>query len=271
MLETIIREIKSFALSEANCSSYNQREFFSTPIVGFADVKDPLFSEYKTIIGSFHLTPVELFEHEFGLGSMVEGTVISWILPITADTICSNQKQKQFPSNEWAYTRFYGEQFIDRLREHVFKVLKDSGFRSAIPPFSSKWQRLHDQRVGWTATWSERHAAYAAGLGTFSLTDGLITAKGIAHRCGSIITDLVLEPSIRVYSGPYDYCLHYRDKTCGICIDRCPADAISENGHDKDLCHAYQETQIRGKERYGLKPAGCGLCQTGVPCERKIP
>jgi len=39
--------------------------------------------------------------------------------------------------------------------------------------------------VGPASSWSERHAAYAAGLGTFSLNDALITPKGIAHRLGS--------------------------------------------------------------------------------------
>ncbi|MBS4021539.1 MAG: hypothetical protein KGZ79_03830 [Dethiobacter sp.] len=134
-----------------------------------------------------------------------------------------------------------------------------------------KWNRLHDPRVGLASTWSERHAAYAAGLGTFSLTDGLITARGMAHRCGSIITDLVLEPTRRDYAGPYGYCLHYRDKSCGICIDRCPGGAITENGHDKDLCEAYVRKQVRSEERSGVKIAGCGLCQTNVPCEREIP
>jgi len=34
--------------------------------------------------------------------------------------------------------------------------------------------------------------AYAAGHGTFSLSDGFITERGIAHRCGSVVTDLPL-------------------------------------------------------------------------------
>ena len=34
------------------------------------------------------------------------------------------------------------------------------------------------EKYAYASTWSERHAAYAAGLGTFGLSDGLITAAG---------------------------------------------------------------------------------------------
>ena len=34
--------------------------YWDEPLVGFASGMDPLFSEYKTVIGSFHLTPREI-------------------------------------------------------------------------------------------------------------------------------------------------------------------------------------------------------------------
>src|SRR4030065_1653299 len=34
--------------------------YWEEPLVGFASGMDPLFFEYKTIIGSFHLTPPEI-------------------------------------------------------------------------------------------------------------------------------------------------------------------------------------------------------------------
>ena len=33
---------------------------FDTPLVGIADGYDPLFEQYKRIIGPFHLTPFEI-------------------------------------------------------------------------------------------------------------------------------------------------------------------------------------------------------------------
>jgi hypothetical protein len=51
------------------------------------------------------------------------------------------------------------------------------GFASGADPI---WQQYKD----YASSWSERHAAHAAGLGTFGLCDGLITAKGKAMQGG---------------------------------------------------------------------------------------
>jgi epoxyqueuosine reductase QueG len=64
---------------------------------------------------------------------------------------------------------------------------------------------LHDRlsthkHYGYASSWSERHAAHAAGLGTFGLCDGLITPKGKAMRAGSVVAKIQVEPSIRFYN-----------------------------------------------------------------------
>ena len=61
--------------------------------------------------------------------------------------------------------------------------------------------------------------------------------------------------------------------TCGECIDRCPTGALSEEGHDKGLCKAYlaEVTRPHVQNVYKFSGYGCGLCQTGVPCESEIP
>lgn len=60
---------------------------------------------------------------------------------------------------------------------------------------------------------------------------------------------------------------------CGKCISRCPVGAITEAGKDKPTCykHLFQTTKDYVKSEYGFDGYGCGLCQTGVPCESKIP
>ena len=274
MKDIIVKEIREFTvLSECNRLKTSDTGYFDEPLVGFASGFDPLFQEYKNIIGEFHYTPKEFFEDEFGNKSFTKGTVISWILPISGIVIKSNRRQKLFPSREWAHTRYYGEMFNDELKRHMTDFLKEMGYRSVAPSLNRKWERLYDPRVGHASRWSERHAAYAAGLGTFSLTDALITARGIAHRAGSIITELELEPVVRPYKGVYDYCLKKNAGTCGVCIKRCPSGAISENGHNKDLCFQYMREKISPavNEKYEVSIAGCGLCQTKVPCERAIP
>lgn len=138
---------------------------------------------------------------------------------------------------------------------------------------SGMWRPVREPPVGLASTWSERHAAYAAGLGSFSLNDGLITQKGIAHRCGSVITDAFIPPTARLHGDHRANCLHFPRGDCGLCIPRCPAGAISPHGHDKEKCRAYVYEQLRESvgRTYGIMETGCGLCQTGVPCEARIP
>jgi epoxyqueuosine reductase QueG len=130
-----------------------------------------------------------------------------------------------------------------------------------------------DTKGGLASTWSERHAAFASGLGTFGLSDGFITERGIAHRCGSVVTDVVIIPTRRIHAGHLGNCLYFHDGSCGACIKRCPVMAFSRQGHDKEKCKAYVYGELRSVagEQYGVMETGCGLCQTKVPCESRNP
>lgn len=273
MEQKLIAEIISFVTESAfNRLPDGSGPYFDTPLVGFASADDPLFTSYKEIIGDFHLTPGELFAAEFG-DKHLAGTVISWILPIAEAVRKSNRYQGDYPSKEWAQTRNFGEGVNSLLRRHLVEWLKVQGYQAVAPQLSTLWQEFPQTPKGRASTWSERHAAYAAGLGTFSLNDALITERGIAHRCGSVITDLVVKPSERLDRGYAYNCLYYRDGSCGACISRCPVEAISFSGHDKVRCCEYVYTTLPAAvaEKYGVKATGCGLCQTMVPCESGIP
>ena len=252
-----------------------ERLIFGQPLVGFADGDDPLFAEYKSIIGDFHVTPRQAYRHAAeGVAETSPSSlsVISWILPISQLTREGNRQQTLEPTEAWAQTRWYGEQLNDGVRDHVVAVLQETGYIAIAPPRSDLFHVYYDD-IGTppASTWSERHTAFAAGLGTFSLSDGFITPKGIAMRCGSVVTDLAMTPTPRTYETHYDNCLLMAKGTCGTCIDRCPGGAITENGHDKLKCRVYMKSIDYLKERFGTEIFGCGLCQTAVPCEDCIP
>lgn len=137
---------------------------------------------------------------------------------------------------------------------------------------SPLFKYVSDHPDGRTSNWSERHAIYAAGMGTFSLSDGFITARGKAMRCGSVVVNLRLPPTPRQYRSHTENCPFYIDKSCGVCIDRCPAGAITKKGHDKKQCYNYISEHIGHlNQLHQVEIYGCGLCQTAVPCESKIP
>jgi len=266
MLETLVKNGPGHAHEDGT-------PFFATPLLGVAALDDPLFETFKQIIGAFHLTPVELLEKSFPTRSFNQGSVVVWVLPIHQQTRRSNRSETVWPSRAWTHTRQFGEAFNVTLRKQVTHFLAEQDGVAVAPQLSEHWLEVLSPKVGAASSWSERHAAYAAGLGTFSLNDGLITARGIAHRIGSVVTDLVLEPDPRPYPDHLFNCLYHRNGSCGLCIERCPVGAISVAGHDKVKCMEYVYGTVVRKlgSEYGVQTTGCGLCQTKVPCEAGIP
>lgn len=270
MEEKILEEIRRFvATSLGNRHEETGLIYFSEPLVGYASWDDPLFKEYKNSIGEFHLTPREIFAATLDDNRVAAGTVICWVLPISELARQSNRSQEQWPGREWALTRYFGEEFNCELRRHMVEYLTGLGYQAVAPTLSGVFQCFSDTPVGIASNWSERHAAYAAGLGTFSMNDAFISEAGMAMRLGSVITDLNLLPTLRKEQDYRANCLN-----CNACISRCPVGAITMSGHDKIKCRNYLfcEESVQLAEKYGgQRTSGCGLCQTRVPCEFKNP
>jgi epoxyqueuosine reductase len=271
--DSIEKEVKSFTRHSPmnRMPAPDDSIIFDEPLVQFADGGDHIFTEYKTIIHPTHLTPREALARTYNKNPEDLPTrlsVVSWILPITSKTRTSNRQHRKTPSRSWAYTRWHGEKFNDALRAHMVNFLTTKGFLAVAPLLQSYYTiTLSNEGIGHYSNWSERHIAYAAGLGTFGLSDGFITECGIAHRCGSIVTDLELPVTPRTASDPYSNCLFYVNGTCQDCIKRCPAGAITEEGHDKEKCFEHFDKLNHLKEKYNVEVTGCGLCQTEVSCE----
>ncbi|MBF0564978.1 MAG: epoxyqueuosine reductase [Nitrospirae bacterium] len=273
-LETVIKDFICQSPENTLKNTANDKAF-DAPLVGFSRGDDPIYEAFKEHVGPFHWTPLELFNLTFpqmkaGAGEL---TVISWILPQTAKTKAEHKKETAYPSESWARARKFGEEANESLRRHLVDTLGGAGIEAVAPVLSPEWTMKMSQRYLHASTWSERHAAYASGLGTFGLCDGLITPLGKAVRCGSVIARLQVPATSRQYKDHHEYCLFYSRGTCKKCIKRCPAGALSERGHDKLKCSAYVMDEMKEyvTSRFGFEAYACGLCQTGVPCESAIP
>jgi hypothetical protein len=245
------------------------------PLVGFSGGNDPIYQAYKEeYVGPFHWTPLELFKMAFPQSKVGgdELTIISWILPQMGPTKADLRKEWVFPSESWTRARIFGEEANVKLRKHVVETLQAAGVEAVAPMLFSEWGMRLSARFGFASNWSERHAAHAAGLGTFGLCDGLITPKGKAMRAGSVVARVRVPPTPRPYKDHRAYCLFFSHGTCGKCIDRCPIRAISQSGHDKVKCKSFLDmTRNYVLSHHGFEGYGCGFCQAGVPCESKIP
>jgi len=269
--------IKDFIANSAENTLQNVEndKAWAEPLVGFSNGADPIFESYKEYVGPFHFTPYELFNLTYPSINVKPDqlTVISYVLPQTDSTKFDNRKETLVPSESWARARIFGEEVNAKLRKHLVSELQAAGCLAVAPQLSSLWERKKSERYVFASNWSERHAAYASGLGTFGLCDGLITPKGKAIRVGSVISNIQVTSTVRPYQDHHEYCLFYTKGICKKCIPRCPADAISESGHDKIKCRSYMHPMVDEyvKANYHFDGYGCGLCQTGVPCESKIP
>ena len=238
---------------------------FDAPIVGCARADDPLFTRIKAeekILGDTFRLPSDWLP---GAKS-----VISIFYPFSEQVCKSNWDNLGVPSDEWLHGRIEGHEFIHATDRVVESWLAAEGFETCIPALESSLvihKREPEEAVDrplFVSSWSERHVAFVAGLGTFGLSAHLITRVGKAGRFGSIITTADITPTPRPYGDdPKAYCTR-----CGACTKRCPVDALSlEHGKNYQTCWVYlEETKIRFKPRYG-----CGKCQHLVPCETSIP
>ncbi len=275
-----MEKIRSFLLNDESnklAKLDNSLIFDPNIAVGFVSGIDPIFEDYKRIIGEFHFTPQEIFNWYSKKNNLSPPipeniSVVAFILPINEVTKQQHLEYSQeWPSERWAHTRLFGEMANEKLQLYLVNELKKMRINAIAPSNEPELFKMIPkyENIVWVSTWSHRHMAFAAGLGSFGLSDGFINERGIAMRCGSLIVDYKLPSDAKNRpSTPYAYCTN-----CGKCIARCPAGAISlETRHDKVKCASYCFKTTRYiKKNFGIDIYACGLCQVGVPCENGIP
>jgi len=195
-------------------------------------------------------------------------SVISFFLPFTDEIKADNAKNLNNASELWMLGSSLGQTALIGLSETIAELLRNNGYDAAVPQTDPRAKSLAKS----VSCWSERHIAHICGLGTFGMSRGLITEKGIAGRFGSVVTNAVLPVTERKYTGHFDYCIK-----CGACANNCPGDAINMQrgfyeGKDnaactetlKKICGPYQRED---RPHYHC----CGKCQVNTPCADGIP
>lgn len=201
--EAFIRDcVAIFAKTEGNTveiPGVGSIVLFDEPLIGFADAEDALFESYRQpeIIETNFMSPKEWLP--------AAGTVVSFFLPFTEAVRRSNRADRTDPSPEWLYGRIEGQAFISRFTAGLKKMLKERRTECCVPSLDDRFGiRFEAAFTGEKpdfhadSRWSERHAAYACGLGTFSLSRGLISEKRIAGRYASLIVSETWPPQYAI-------------------------------------------------------------------------
>ncbi len=240
---------------------------YDEPLIGYAHAQDALFEE---IANHERFYPLYKKPCEWLPSAQ---TVISIFFPYSMEVKISNRNHPE-PSALCLHSRIEGQKMIGKITQALVHYLVENSHQAVAPLLDERFMALNAPHklnekqkqyapLVFTLNWSERHCAYVAGLGTFSLSKGIITAKGMAGRLTSVITDCRIAPTVRNYTSYDEYCIK-----CGACIPKCPVQAISmEQGKNHDICSEYLDQMLeKYKPRYG-----CGKCQLAVPCEGANP
>ncbi len=226
---------------------------FEHPLVGVSSARDEIYETYKDpdIVGADYMLPAQWLK-----GAK---TVLSFFSPFSRHIKKSNA-WGNLPSDQWLHGRIEGQAYMVAAAQALAMRIRSEGMRALVPLEDKRFKVFTEPKF--YSNWSERHAAYAGGLGTFSLNRAIITEKGIAGRFCSVITDVELPADVRGYTGIYDNC-----SMCGTCLRACPVDAINKHGKAHMPCKIF----LDGIKAQHPPWYGCGKCQCGMPCESWFP
>ena len=234
----------------------DNQPIWDLPLVGVAAADDPLFERFQDseVVGPQHRLPLEWLP---GARS-----IVSVFLPFSEHIFRSYKKESRYSAIEFSSGKWNGSKFLNVVRRGLVRFFEQLGGQAIAPNIDPRYGA-----DGWLPSWSERHVAFAAGVGTFGLQQGLITERGVYGRLCSVITTLSLTPTIRPYTEVYGYCLYAFDGSCRACVERCPTGAVKETGKVVDLCSKNGNSEHFKAWGYG----SCGHCSTFIPCSREIP
>lgn len=182
-LETYIRESSRNYVDEAMAlvpSDVGQR-LYDTPLVRVGSADDPEWEEMKRpeAVGHLFRTPKEWLPEAV--------SVVSYFAPFSDFVVEGNKRDAVDVGNGWLYARVEGQAFLTEVNRFLERWFRERGYR-AVAPYASAGFRyvfeagtnaeIADKSLSFTSNWSERHVAYVCGLGTFSLSKGLITERG---------------------------------------------------------------------------------------------
>ena len=231
-------------------SMKNVENIWQEPIVGFADANGSYISSLKEIVAPAHKLPGDFMENP--------NIVISYYIPFTPELAALNMNvEGNMAAQEWSDAYNLTNIMIADISQYIADLLNEMGYRAVAPTGV-----VFDKQLI-LSNWSQRHIAYAAGLGTFGINNMLISEKGCCGRYGSVIADIPVEPDQILTE---ERCLYKKNGSCKKCVQNCFAGALTTEGFDRKKCF---EICMLNDAKTGADV--CGKCDIDIPCAFKAP
>lgn len=259
--EAIRSEIIEFVKKYEEKSGINTK--WGTPLVGFGDARHPAILSLKEVISPSHQLPSEVLPDA--------SIVVAYYVPFTRELAKINVEYGRMAAPSWAESYEESNAMFGILNQHLIGFLEGLGFKGAV---SQEASTFNQEKL--ISNWSQRHFAYAAGLGTFGINNMLITKSGCCGRFSTVVTNLPLEPDQPIDE---ELCLYKKNGSCGICVRNCPTGALTISDFNRYTCYELcQEnaavytnfgssyTDEDGEAANSVGSDVCGKCVTGSPC-----
>ena len=238
---------------------------FASPVVGFADASSDYIKNIRKVTNEKHAFPQDILPDA--------SLIISYYIPFTRELAKTNDskadctdKESGFEhcSDKWARAYIELNTLMADMNTALAELVRSKGYNAAIVTDATKF----DSEL-LMSYWSQRHIAYAAGLGTFGMNNMLISKKGCCGRYNSVVTAIptsVISPDAPLSE---ERCLFKRNGTCGVCMRRCPVHALDVNVENRKA-PLFNRAGCYGSclENAAKYPGAdvCGKCVTAAAC-----
>lgn len=236
---------------------------WGVPLVGFADAAHPFILNLRQLVSENHMFPDDVLKDA--------SIVIAYYVPFTKELARENDSSSRLASSSWARAYEETNAMFLCLNDFMIGYLTKKGYRAEV---SKEAATFSTEKL--ISNWSQRHFAYAAGLGTFGLNNMLITPQGCCGRFSTIVTDLPVTPDQPLKE---ELCLYKKNRSCKVCLKNCPVHALTECSYDRQKCYrllkenaaiytefgsSYLDESLHAANSTGSEV--CGKCITASPC-----
>lgn len=241
---------------KATVKEYEAQKEYTTKIgeveVGYADVRSPLFDMFFTRGMSEH--PKKILKAGY--------TVVLYFIPYADEVIEENMSSKE-PGAKWEAAFFDTMKLSMKLNKRIRQVFEDVGRLTSLMNVPTDWD---DKKFN--EGWSNKLAAFAAGMGEIGPAGCFRTADGKLGRVGGIITDGIYVDDFEMFSNEQLEEIHQQLLSKGCfkegknvncsedMINTCPGNAITKEGIDRAKCQEY----CRTINKFTPSPDVCGKC-----------